>query len=52
MKKTIYSVEWNGIFEIHIEIEHSEKTNKLLHLIGIFKRFRAFKKISVRVDKI
>ena len=36
MKKTIYSVEWNGISEIYIEIEHSEKTNKLLHLINNF----------------
>lgn len=36
MKKTIYSVEWNGISEILIEIEHSEKTNKLLHLINDF----------------
>ena len=36
MKKTIYNVEWNGISEIHIEIEHSEKTNKLLHLINNF----------------
>ena len=36
MKKTIYSVEWNGISEILIEIEHSEKTNKLLHLINNF----------------
>lgn len=37
MKKTIYSVEWNGISEIYIEIEHSEKTNKLLHLINNFR---------------
>ena len=36
MTKKTYSIEWNGIAEICIEVDHSDKTEKLLHDVNNF----------------